>query len=100
MHAAHTYHCLSLHQFEAGVEAELGELEDAGVAVDVLSSQKGSGVGEDVALSWGPAPAGDERQEADGISEIAAQGVRRSAAAGMASAGHRRNRCGYYKCSS
>ena len=66
------YHCLSLHQSEAGVEAELGELEDAGVAVDVLSSQKGSGVGEDVAVfsghKRGVIQAGEERQEIDGCS--------------------------------
>ena len=68
------YHCLSLHQSEAGVEAELGELEDAGVAVDVLRSQKGSGVREDVAFSRGRLDfrtvyAREKRQELDGTSE-------------------------------
>ena len=68
------YHCLSLHQSEAGVEAELGELEDAGVAVDVLRSQKGSGVCEDVTVSSGhrrgTVQAREERQEIDGSSQV------------------------------
>ena len=60
------------------------------MAVDVLRSQKGSGVREDIAFSRESAQAGHESQEADGVSEIAAQGafVRRGD-----------NQCGYYKSS-
>ena len=70
----YSYHCPNLHQSEAGVEAELGELEDAGVAVDVLRSQKGSGVGEDVAVfsghKRGVIQAGEERQEIYGCPQV------------------------------